>query len=243
MAVYVLGDLHLSFGVDKPMDVFGGAWRGYQEKLRQNLAATLKEGDLLIVAGDLSWGINLQQAAEDFRFLTGFPGEKVLVKGNHDLWWETVSKMERFFAAEGITGVSFLHNNCRIRDIDGIPTGLCGTRGWFFEEDHGGGHDEKMRAREAMRLKASLDAAKSAGAERIYCFMHYPPYYGSYRCAPIADLLESYGVERCYYGHLHGEACKIAFQGVKNGVNYRLVSADSVNFVPILIDAEKTIAY
>lgn len=231
--VYTLGDLHLSTAVAKPMDIFGGAWRGYTEKLRENLGNTLKDGDTLIVAGDLSWGISLQEAKEDFRFLMQFPGEKLLVKGNHDLWWETVSKMERFFAAEGITGISFLHNNCRVEEVGGIRTGLCGTRGWFFEEEHGGAHDEKMRAREAARLRFSLQAAKDAGAERLFCFIHYPPIYGTYRCAAVTDVMEEYGVERCYYGHLHGEACKNAFEGVNHGIKYRLVSGDSVNFQPI----------
>jgi len=235
MALYTLADLHLSTDVDKPMDIFGGAWRGYQEKLRANLSAVLREEDTLVIPGDLSWGINLREALGDFRFLTALPGKKILVKGNHDLWWETVSKMERFFTEHEISGISFLHNNYHFYESEEGRIALCGTRGWFFDEEKGDSHDDKMRSREILRLEASLKAAKSAGETRIYCFMHYPPLYPGYECRPILDLLENYGVERCYYGHLHGESCRFAYQGVKNGVNYQLVSGDSVNFQPILV--------
>ncbi len=235
MALYTLADLHLSTRVNKPMDVFGGAWRGYMDKLRRGLGV-LREGDTLVMPGDLSWGISLEEALDDFRFLQSYPGRKILVKGNHDLWWDTRSKMERFFAANGIEGIDFLHNNCFFYEAPDGVRALCGTRGWFYEEDHGTAHDDKMRAREVCRLRASLKAAKDAGAERIYCFVHYPPLYGSYVCEGITAAMEEYGVERCYYGHLHGESCKSAFCGVKNGVNYRLVSADSVGFQPILIE-------
>ena len=239
MALYVLADLHLSTRVDKPMDIFGGAWRGYMDKLRAGLSV-LRDGDTLVVPGDLSWGISLDEALDDFKFLASYPGRKLLIKGNHDLWWDTRAKMERFLAANGVEGIDFVHNNCFFCDAPaGRPEGriaLCGTRGWFYEEDHGTAHDDKMRAREVCRLKASLNAAKTAGAERIYCFVHYPPIYGNYVCDGIVQAMEESGVMRCYYGHLHGESCRAAFNGVKNGVNYRLVSCDSVGFQPILIE-------
>ncbi|MCI6907554.1 MAG: metallophosphoesterase [Clostridiaceae bacterium] len=235
MALYALADLHLSTRVNKPMDVFGGAWRGYMDKLRRNLTV-LKPGDTLVVPGDLSWGISLEEALDDFRFLASYPGRKLLVKGNHDLWWDTRAKMERFLAANGVEGIEFLHNNCFFYDAPDTKVALCGTRGWFYEEDHGTAHDDKMRAREVIRLRASLNAAKNAGAGRIYCFMHYPPVYGPYVCEGIAAALEEYGTDTCFYGHLHGESCKSAFRSVKNGVNYRLVSCDSVDFQPILIE-------
>ena len=235
MALYVLADLHLSCGVDKPMDIFGGAWRGYMDKLRAGLSV-LQDGDTLVMPGDFSWGISLSEALEDFRFLAAFPGRKLLVKGNHDLWWDTRAKMERFLTASGVGGIEFLHNNCFFYDAPDGPVALCGTRGWFYEEDHGTDHDDKMRAREVCRLKASLNAAKTAAHVRIYCFVHYPPVYGSYVCDGIVQALEEGGVHTCFYGHLHGESCKSAFCGVKNGVNYRLVSCDSVGFQPILIE-------
>ena len=158
MALYTIADLHLSLGADKPMDVFGGAWDGYLDKLKTNLACLRKE-DTLVIPGDLSWGISLEESLPDFRFLDNLPGRKLLVKGNHDLWWETAAKMKRFFAANGITSIDFIHNNCHMYR----NTALCGTRGWFFEEEAGGMHDEKIMNREIGRLKTSLDAAKKYG--------------------------------------------------------------------------------
>ena len=230
MALYTIADLHLSLGADKPMDVFGGAWDGYLDKLKTNLACLRKE-DTLVIPGDLSWGISLEESLPDFRFLDNLPGRKLLVKGNHDLWWETAAKMKRFFAANGITSIDFIHNNCHMYR----NTALCGTRGWFFEEETGGMHDEKIMNREIGRLKTSLDAAKNTDAERIYCFMHYPPLFGKYKCPRIAELLSQYGVSRCFYGHLHAESHKRAFEGMYGGVEYVLVAVDYLNFNPILV--------
>ncbi len=236
MALYVLADLHLALGVDKPMDIFGGAWCGYEDKLRQNLSK-LCDDDVLIIPGDVSWGLNLREALNDFLFLDSLKGKKYIVKGNHDLWWDTVTKMKRFFGEHGITTIDFIFNNAFFYDHPRRgKLALCGTRGWFFEEEKSSEHDEKMLNRELIRLKASLDAGKKGNPDEIICFLHYPPIYGNYDCAPIRQLLEEYEVSECFYGHLHSESCKMAFQGVKNGVNYRFVSSDSVNFLPILID-------
>ncbi len=230
MALYTIADLHLSLGTDKPMDVFGGAWDGYMDKLRQNFRS-LREGDTLVIPGDLSWGINLNEALADFQFLDALPGRKFLVKGNHDLWWDTVAKMKRFFAAHSITTIDFIHNNCHMYQ----ETALCGTRGWFFEEETGGAHDEKIMNREIGRLKTSLDLAKNAGATCIYCFMHYPPVFGKYECPRIVEMLSEYGVSKCFYGHLHAESHKRAFEGRYGGVEYVLAAADYLNFDPILV--------
>ena len=229
MALYTISDLHLSLGVDKPMDIFGGAWTGYEEKLRENLSV-LKDDDTIVFPGDISWGISLDEALEDFRFIDSFPGRKIIVKGNHDLWWDTVSKMRRFFQANGIGSIDFLHNNCFFYgDI-----ALCGTRGWFFEEEQGQAHDEKIMAREVGRLETSLKAG-AAGAGRIFCFMHYPPIFQRYVCREITEMLTRYGVERCFYGHLHSASHRKAFEGTEGGVRYTLVSGDYVGFDPILI--------
>lgn len=230
MALYTIADLHLSLGTDKPMDVFGGAWNGYMDKLRENFTR-LRADDMLVIPGDLSWGISLEEALPDFRFLDALPGRKLLVKGNHDLWWDTVAKMNRFFAANGITTLDFLHNNCHMYQ----DTALCGTRGWFFEEETGGAHDEKIMNREVGRLETSLKAAKKAGAARIYCFMHYPPIFGKYECPRIVEMLADYGVSRCFYGHLHAESHKRAYEGLYGGVEYVLAAADYLNFDPILV--------
>ncbi|MEM5781453.1 MAG: metallophosphoesterase, partial [Lawsonibacter sp.] len=190
MALYAIGDTHLSIGSDKPMDVFGGGWTGYVDKLRQGFEGIGPE-DTVVLCGDLSWGMSLAQAREDFAFLDGLPGKKLLLKGNHDYWWTTVSKMQQFFQENGFATFEFLHNNCHSYG----QVALCGTRGWFYEEDRGQ-HSAKIFHRELIRLETSL---KAGGEREKYCFLHYPPLYQGYRCQEIIDLLEHYGVTRCYY--------------------------------------------
>ncbi len=228
MALYVIGDLHLSLGADKPMDVFGGAWAGYVEKLRAGFSR-VAPGDTTVLLGDLSWALNLESAVEDFAFIDALPGKKVIVKGNHDYWWSTAAKFERFCAAHGFQNLTLLHNNCQLYG----ETALCGSRGWFFEEDRQGGHDEKIYRRELLRLETSL---RAAGEREKLCFLHYPPRYRGYRCPEILDLLRGYGVRRCFYGHLHGDGCRLAALGEADGVFYELVSADYVNFQPLCIE-------
>ncbi|MBP1758781.1 MAG: serine/threonine protein phosphatase [Firmicutes bacterium] len=223
MALYAIGDTHLSLGGSKPMDVFGGAWKGYVEKLEEGFAPVQPE-DTVVLCGDLSWGMSLQESREDFALLSQLPGKKILLKGNHDYWWTTASKMERFFREEGFDNLEILHNNSYVYG----EYALCGTRGWFFEEEMKGA-DQKVLNRELIRLETSL---KAAGDRRILCFLHYPPCYQGYRCEPILQLLEQYGVERCYYGHLHGASHRLAIQGKQGAVDYRLISADYLNFKP-----------
>jgi len=223
VALYAIGDPHLSLGSAKPMDVFGGAWTGYVEKLRQGFEGILPE-DTVVLCGDISWGMSLAESEEDFAFLEALPGEKLILKGNHDYWWATASKMESFFEAHGFHSLHVLHNNC---DHYG-EFALCGTRGWFFEEDMKK-QDQKVFNRELMRLETSL---KAAGEREIICFLHYPPCYQGYRCEPIIALLERYGVRRCYYGHLHGASHRLAIQGKVGSVDYRLISADYLKFRP-----------
>lgn len=224
MALYAIGDTHLSLRSDKPMDVFGGGWEGYVDKLRQGFAP-VEDTDTVVLCGDLSWGMSLEEARDDFAFLNSeLPGEKWLLKGNHDYWWTTASKMNAFFQANGLTRLHILHNNCAFYG----DTALCGTRGWFFEEN-GTPHWEKVFNRELIRLEASL---KAAGEREKLCFLHYPPLYRGYRCQEILDLLERYGVRLCCYGHLHGASHRLAIEGVQGSVEYRLVSADFVGFRP-----------
>lgn len=223
MALYAIGDTHLSLGSDKPMDIFGGGWSGYVEKLREGLAQ-LQPEDTVVLCGDLSWGMSLEEAREDFAFLDALPGQKLLLKGNHDYWWTTAAKMERFFQACGFRSFRLLHNNCQwYGDL-----ALCGTRGWFYEEDRGA-HSQKIFNRELLRLEASL---KAAGDREKYCFLHYPPLYQGYRCSEILELLERYGVTRCFYGHLHGGSHRQAVCGRQGGVEFQLVSADYLRFQP-----------
>ena len=223
MALYAMGDTHLSLSVNKSMEVFGGAWNGYVDKLREGLSI-LREEDTLVLCGDISWGMSLEDTRSDFAFLESFPGRKIILKGNHDYWWNTASKMERFWRESGFSRLSVLHNNCHFYG----ETALCGTRGWFYEED-AGGHNEKVFQRELIRLEASL---KAAGEREKLCFLHYPPCYQGYTCREIMDLLEQYQVKTCYYGHLHGGSCRLAVEGSVGGVEYRLVSADHLRFRP-----------
>ena len=224
MALYAIGDTHLSLRSDKPMDVFGGGWEGYVDKLREGFAP-VEDSDTVVLCGDLSWGMSLEEARDDFAFLNSeLPGEKWLLKGNHDYWWTTASKMNAFFAANGFTRLHILHNNCALYG----DAALCGTRGWFFEEN-GTPHWEKVFNRELIRLEASL---KAAGEREKICFLHYPPLYRGYRCQEIIDLLERYQVRVCCYGHLHGASHRLAIEGVQGNVDYRLVAADFVGFRP-----------
>lgn len=223
MALFVLGDPHLSLGSAKPMDVFGGNWVGYVEKLKQGFQVVRPE-DTVVLCGDLSWGMSLEEAEADFAFLDALPGNKILLKGNHDYWWNTVSKMTRFFEEKEFHTLSILHNNCFFYG----NVALCGTRGWFLDEEKAG-HNEKMMRREMMRLETSL---KLAGKQEIFCFLHYPPIYRGYTCPGILELLEYYRVTHCCYGHLHGYGMHLAVEGMHNGTQFNLVSADYLGFVP-----------
>ena len=171
--------------------------------------------------------MSLQEAREDFAFLDALPGKKLLMKGNHDYWWTTVSKMNQFFQENDFTTFEILHNNCALYG----DVALCGTRGWFYEEDRGE-HSAKIFNRELIRLETSL---KAAGEREKFCFLHYPPLYQGYRCQEIIDLMKQYGVKRCYYGHLHGGSHRLAVSGDRDGVEYHLVAADYLGFKPELI--------
>ena len=225
MALYAIGDLHLSLGVAKPMDVFGGVWEGYTEKLKLGFS-TVGPEDTTVLMGDLTWGMDLNQARADFAWIARIPGRKIILKGNHDYWWTTASKFYRFCEENGFQNMYVLHNNCYFYN----EYALCGTRGWFFEEEGPDkAQNEKILNREVGRLETSL---KAAGDKEKLCFLHYPPIFKGYRCPPVLDLLTQYGVTTCYYGHLHGKSLRRAVQSTWNGVAYRLVSADYLNFQP-----------
>ncbi len=225
MSLYAIGDLHLSLSTNKSMEVFGGAWVDYVEKLRQRLSVIGPE-DTTVLVGDLSWALNLDDAVEDFAFMDQMiPGRKIIVKGNHDYWWSTAAKFDKFCKANGFQNFHLLNNNC----YEYEDWALCGTRGWFFEEDRSGQHDEKVFKRELLRLEASL---KAAGDRKIIAFLHYPPRYKGYTCEEILELLARYPVKQCFYGHLHGGSHKLAMQGLWDGIDFRLVAADYLDFRP-----------
>lgn len=227
MALYAIGDLHLCLGAPKPMDVFGGAWVGYMQKLKEGIGKIRPE-DTTVLLGDLSWALDLNEARDDFAWIDQIPGRKIILKGNHDYWWSTATKFYKFCEENGFSNQWILNNNCY--EYDGWA--ICGTRGWFFEEERSGAHDEKVFRRELIRLETSLS---SAGELPKIVFLHYPPRYKGYECKEILDLLKKYNVRKCFYGHLHGASHGLAIEGMWDGVEFKLVSADRLNFVPFSV--------
>ena len=224
MALYAIGDLHLCLGALKPMDIFGGAWVGYMDKLKEGLSVIGPE-DTTVLCGDLSWSLDLPNSRADFAWINEIPGRKIILKGNHDYWWSTVAKFNKFCAEHGFENMHLLNNNF----FEYGEWAICGTRGWFFEEERSGQHDEKVFRRELCRLEASL---KAAGDRNKMVFLHYPPRYKGYECREILDLFEQYGVRRCYYGHLHGGSHRLAMEGLWDSVEFHLVAADYIGFKP-----------
>ena len=226
MSLFAIGDLHLALGApEKNMEVFGGRWLGYEDKLRRGFEL-VRDGDVCVICGDLCWAMDLESALPDFAFLDSLPGKKLLVKGNHDYWWTTAAKMNAFFARNGLDSLALLHNNCATWG----ELALCGTRGWFFEEETGTAHDEKILRREVGRLRASLAAA---GDREKLVFLHYPPLYRDYVCLELLDVLREFGVRECCYGHIHGRGAHAAAIGEERGIRFRLVSADFLDFYPL----------
>jgi len=228
MSLYAISDLHLSKLVDKPMDVFGPLWENYENRILEGFN-NLKEDDVTVIPGDVSWGMTLKESLLDFKFIDALPGKKIISKGNHDYWWETATKTKKFFAENEITTIEILYNNAFLfNDI-----AVCGTRGWFYEEENGG--SRKIYEREVGRLRRSLEEGKLLGAEKLMCFLHYPPLCAGYECEEITEMLSEFSVQKCFYGHLHGYGHKSAFNGKHKGVEYALISADYLAFTPLFI--------
>ena len=227
MALYAIGDLHLCLGAPKPMDVFGGAWVNYMDKLKEGLSVIGPE-DTTVLLGDLSWALDLENAQADFAWINKIPGRKIILKGNHDYWWSTAAKFQKFCIENQFSNMFILNNNF----YEYEDWAICGTRGWFFEESRSSEHDEKVFKRELLRLETSL---RAAGDRNKMVFLHYPPRYKGYECQEILDLLQKYGVRRCFYGHLHGPSHKLAMEGVWDSVEFRLTAADYLNFTPFRV--------
>lgn len=225
MSLFAIADTHLSFGTDKPMDTFEG-WQDYTQKLKKNWNKVVAENDDVIIAGDISWAMNFDELIADFQFLERLNGNKIILKGNHDYWWNTVSKMNKFLLENGFKTIKFLYNNSY--ECGGFS--VCGTRGWMLENDDE--ENERILLREIGRLKRSLDSA--VNDEKIV-FLHYPPVAQNSACNPIVDVLKEYGIKKCFFGHLHGEAAKYVIEGNINGIDYRLISCDRLKFTPYLI--------
>ncbi|HIY33991.1 MAG TPA: metallophosphoesterase [Candidatus Eubacterium faecigallinarum] len=225
MSLFAIADTHLSFGTNKPMDTFEG-WSNYTQRLENNWNRLVDSEDYVIIAGDISWAMNFDELKADFAFIDSLKGKKIILKGNHDYWWNTVKKMNEFLDLNNFKSISFLYNNAY--EFDGFS--VCGSRGWLLDSDEQ--QDEKVLRREVLRLEMSLDSAKSD--EKIV-FLHYPPITTNEKCDDILNLLVKYGIKKCYYGHLHGAAAKYAVDDSINGVDFKLISADRLNFTPYLI--------
>lgn len=229
MALFAIADLHLSLGADKPMDIFPG-WDNYIEKIEKNWRAVIKPTDTVVVAGDISWSMSLENAKKDFEFINNLPGKKLIIKGNHDYWWETMKKMNKFIAENGYNTIRILHNAAAaIDDVKNFA--VCGTRGWFYDEST----DNKVLMREVRRLETSIKEAEKLLLEPIV-FLHYPPACNGYCCDEIFNVLKEHKIKRCYFGHLHGKAAETALEGDYNGVMLRLISCDHTNFSPIIVE-------
>ncbi len=223
MSLYAIGDLHFSTAVNKPMNIFGDNWDNHEEKIINSWKSKVNEEDTVLIVGDTSWAINMNEAEADLNIIHSLPGKKIYVKGNHDYWWTTVAKLNKLY-----DDMSFLQNNFYQYE----EYAICGTRGWIcpndvkFTED-----DEKIYKREAHRLKLSLDAANKAGFKKVIVITHYPPTNDKLDPSLFTEIYESYGVEKVVYGHLHGkESFKMGLKGIRNEVEYNLVSCDYVDF-------------
>ena len=228
MALYGIADLHLSFETDKPMDIFGEVWAMHEDKIKENWLNKIKSDDTVLIPGDISWAMKLKDAVTDLKWIESLPGRKILIRGNHDYWWSSLSKMNNLFK-----NMFFLQNNYYVYN----NYALCGTRGWTCpNETKFYDHDKKIYNRELHRLKLSLEAAKNNGFKRFIVMTHYPPTNEKFDRSGFIDIYEEYKVEKVIYGHLHGkDSFKMGLKGIHSGIEYRLVSCDFIDFNPIKI--------
>ncbi len=227
MAIYAIGDLHLSYGQAKPMDIFGSEWENHADRIKTNWNRVVGEDDLVIVAGDISWAMHLSEAAPDLKWLADLKGTKVLIKGNHDYWWNSIAKVRARLPAS----IYALQND----HLLWAGQAICGTRGWICPGEDGfdNEHDQKIYLREAQRLKLSLESAVSESRFEIIAALHFPPYNRKGQPSAFTEILEQYSVKLCVFGHIHDSGRDSIFQGEKNGVTYRFIAADGINFTPL----------
>ena len=235
MSIYAIGDLHLSLNKEKPMDIFGGNWKNHEQKIKENWKNTVQDNDLVILLGDFSWEMHLKDMYNDFAYLNELPGKKLLLKGNHDYWWTTLAKMREFLQENKFENIDFVYNNSYLFE-DKI---IAGTRGWALNDTE---NSDKMNHREEERLKLSLQSGvDNFGDKEIICIMHYPPIIEenkndannqskNLKVSNYVQIMKEYNVKTCLYGHLHGESHKEAFEGIIEGINFKLVSSDYLDF-------------
>lgn len=228
MAIFAIGDLHLSGGAEKPMNVFGRHWDNHFDNIRARWRELVTPGDIVLIPGDISWAMQFDEVKADLLSIAELPGTKVLLRGNHDYWWSSISKLRAFLPQ----GTLALQNDAV--ELGGLV--ICGTRGWNFPTELNPLDEQEMKIyrRELLRLEMTLDNAKRFGLP-ILAMTHFPPLLTDYRNTAFTELLERYGVAMCVYGHLHGAGIHNGFSGVHNGVEYRLVSCDSIAFTPLKV--------
>lgn len=229
MSIYAISDLHLSFNTNKPMDIFG--WNDYEEKISQDWRTNVKEEDLVLLPGDFSWEMKLENTYKDFQFINNLPGKKLLLKGNHDLWWTTLKRMREFLKEKEFNNIDFIYNNSY--EFENYI--IAGTRGWNLVSENI--DDKKIKDRELLRLENSiLDGIQKYGEDKpIIVCMHYPPLLKDLKNNEFTRILEKYNVKYCLYGHLHGKSHINVFDGIYNNVNYKMVSCDYTGFKLIKI--------
>lgn len=238
MAVFVIADLHLDTkSNEKSMEVFGNRWKDYVYKIQKNWTRLVGDGDTVVVPGDISWALNLESALSDLQWIENLPGKKILMKGNHDFWWSTASKMQKMFEEQNIQSISLLNNNAL--EVENYI--LAGSRGWFTDRSMQNTAQnidyEKILNREIIRLKMSLDAARKLQEQtqkEILVFLHFPPVWGDFCCDEILELLQSYKIRRCYFGHIHGSYNTPAVFCSHN-IQFQMISADYLDFIPQII--------
>lgn len=225
MAIYVIGDLHLSFSTNKPMDIFGRNWQNYEEKIKKDWLLKVKPEDTVILPGDFSWAMYLDETEKDFEFINNLPGKKILLKGNHDYWWTTLTSMRKYIKEENFENIDFLYNNSY--EIENKI--IAGTKGWNISEEQ---EDIRLTKREVARLELSIKSGieKYGNDKEIIVFMHYPPLTKNNIDTDYTRLMKKYGIKRCYYGHLHANSIKDAVEGNVDGIEYKLVSSDGLDF-------------
>ena len=232
MSLFVIADTHLSITSGKPMDIFGDRWKDHTQKIQSRWKAIVKDTDTVVIPGDISWSMTLENATEDLRFLSQLPGKKIISKGNHDYWWSSAKKINDAFNLNNIENIQLLFNNSY--NIDSVS--ICGTRGWYNEAASPDGSDyPKIVSRECGRLERSLSDAmeKSPQSEKLV-FLHFPPVFDKFVCHEIIDVMKKYDVKRCFFGHIHGKYdIPPAFE--YNAISFRLISADYLNFYPYKI--------
>ncbi len=231
MAIFAISDLHLSLNGEKPMDIFGSKWDNYVEKMANNWNSVVTEDDLVIIPGDISWAMYLQDTTKDLEYINNLNGKKVLIRGNHDYWWTTLNKMEKFILENKFDTISFLKNTAFIWE----DTAICGTRGWNIADENSSEDDKKIYQRERQRIVLSLEDARIQKPKSIIVAMHYPPKENNSVSSGFMDILENYNVEQCIFGHLHGGSHKNAPTGDESGIKLRLVACDYTDFTPVLI--------